>query len=65
MNETLKRWVNSVNLIPPAKRPVGLNHNPVIASLKTSTLAVPTKAIRRINRHALRSRFCTPQRPPR
>lgn len=56
MNETLKRWAKTATLIPPANRPVGLEHNPVKTSLTTSTLAVPTKAIRRISRNATRNR---------
>jgi len=57
MKETLKRWAKDATLIPPAKRPVGLERNPVTTSITTSTLAVPTKAIRRISRNCCRGRY--------
>lgn len=57
MNETLKKWAKEATLIPPAKRPVGLERNPVKTSLSIYSLAVPTKAIRRISRNATRSHF--------
>lgn len=61
MNEALKRWVKTATLVPPANRPVGLERNPVKTSLTTSTLAVPTTAIRRISRNATRSRYLPPK----
>ena len=49
-NEAFKRWVKTATLVPPAMRPVGLERNPVTTSINTSTLAVPTRAIRKISR---------------
>ena len=57
MNETLKKWAKTAELMPPANRPVRLEHNPVKTSLSTWTLPIPTRAIRRINRNGTRSRY--------
>lgn len=61
MNEGLKRWAKSAALLPPAKRPVGLERQPVTTLITTSTLAVPTSTIRKIERISRPGHFILPE----
>jgi len=63
MNEAQKRWVKKADLIPPSERPVGLEHHPVTTLLATSTLPIPTRAIRKISRNATPSCYVSRRLP--
>ncbi|SHI93811.1 hypothetical protein SAMN02745165_01185 [Malonomonas rubra DSM 5091] len=57
MNESLKKWAKEATILPPEKRPVRLESNPILTCFTVSSFAVPTKAIRRIERIGDRGRY--------